>query len=393
MTLQFNSQGPQPTPASTLLATLLANVAAQVPDYTANLPGTLIEDISSTCVGALALMDQARVDAVNNVSPNVANPYLLAQFGALLGIPQGTATNTSVYVVFSGPAGAVIPKGFIVSDGTYQYAVQDGGVIGSSGSSPELYAYATQTGSWAVAANSVTQIITSTTYSLTVTNPNAGTAGTGAESTDDYRTQLIQSFQSPAQGMSSYLRSTLEQISGVTPRLVSVIQASGGWEVICGGGDEYSVGEAIYKGVVDLSTLVGSSTTSRNVNVTIQDGPNSYNITFVNPPAQTVTGTVTWNTNLTNFTAVSQVEQLVAPAIVSYINSITVGDPINELDMTAVFQDAVSSVLSVANISALDYSISINGTVTPPSTGTSLITSDPESYFSAADNAITVTKG
>jgi hypothetical protein len=53
-------------------------VAAEVPDYTANLPGSLIEDISSTDVQALATIDQARVDAINSFSPYGANAFALA---------------------------------------------------------------------------------------------------------------------------------------------------------------------------------------------------------------------------------------------------------------------------------------------------------------------------
>ena len=47
--------GAQPTPPATLLADLIAQVSATNPGYTANLPGSLIENISSTDVGALVM--------------------------------------------------------------------------------------------------------------------------------------------------------------------------------------------------------------------------------------------------------------------------------------------------------------------------------------------------
>ena len=47
-------------------------------------------------------------------------------------------------------------------------------------------------------------------------------------------------------------------MSGVQPRLISVRQNSGGWEVICGGGDPYQVAYAIYTALFDVSTLGGS---------------------------------------------------------------------------------------------------------------------------------------
>lgn len=134
--LVMSAAGPVPTAPATLQQTLIDNVAATNPDYTANLPGSLIEDISSTDVGALTLIDQAMVDAIASVTPYGANAYVLGQMGVLFGLSQAAPTNASVYVVISGPAGYVLPPGFLVSDGTNQYALQDGGVIATGGASP-----------------------------------------------------------------------------------------------------------------------------------------------------------------------------------------------------------------------------------------------------------------
>ncbi|MHB1644601.1 MAG: baseplate J/gp47 family protein, partial [Acidithiobacillus sp.] len=301
--LVMTAQGPVPTAPSTLQTNLITAVAAEVPDYTANLPGSLIEDISSTDVGALVVMDQARVDSVNNVSPYAANAYVLAQLGAQFGLPQGLPTNTNVNVVFSGPAGYVIPPGFIVGDGTYQYLVQNGTVIGTSGSSQETYCVANQSGSWAVPEGTVTQLVTSvpTGYTITVTNPQAGVPGLSAESVQSYRSRVLLGGQAIAQGFGNFLTTQLQAVSGVTPRLVSVRQVNAGWQVICGGGDPVEVAGAIYLGVIDLSTIVGSSTSSRNVVAQIVNPPNTYSIVYINPPQQVVTITVTCNTTLANF--------------------------------------------------------------------------------------------
>ena len=393
--LNITEAGAIPTPPATLNALIVENVSAIVPDYTANLPGTLIEDLSSTVTAAAVQIDQARVDAVNSLAEPTMSPYVLNQLGQAEGIPQGQATNTSAYVVFSGPAGYLIVPGFLVSDGTHQYAVQDGGTIGSSGSSSPLYVVATQSGIWTPGANTITQIVTSVPsgYTITVTNPNSGTPGSSAQTVAAYRSQVMQARISTVQGTASTLRTLVGQVAGVNPRLISVLQASGGWEVIVGGGDPYEVAGAIYQGVLDLGSIVGSQTTSRNVTVSITSPPNSYNVTFVSPPNQAVTMTVTWNTTLANFTAGQQVNQLAQPALTSYINSIQVGQPINLLEATAVFQNAVSSVLDSTDLSTLDFTVYVNGVETSPDAGTSIIPGDPESYFSATSTAITVTQG
>ena len=50
--------GLQPQSPAAIRTALLAAVAAVRPGYTANLPGSLVEDISSTDVAAIALCDQ-----------------------------------------------------------------------------------------------------------------------------------------------------------------------------------------------------------------------------------------------------------------------------------------------------------------------------------------------
>lgn len=459
----MSSSGAVPTPPATLRQALVASVAATNPDYTANLPGSLIEDVVSTDVGAMTVIDQARVDAINSVTPYGANAFVLAQLGQQFGIPQGTPANGSVYVVFSGPPGYVLSPGFLVSDGTNQYALQDGGVIGSAGQSPQLFAVATNAGTFAIPANTVNQLATSvpSAYTVTVNNPQAGTPATSSESVQSYRSRVIQAGQATSTGTPAYLKTLLGLITGVQQARVAVPQVSGGWQVICGGGDPYQVANAILSAVPDIAALQGSqlaitgmtaanpvvittnlnhgyqpgqtvvvtgasptgynttytvtATTAttittnvngssfgaytggakltpnpRNVSVSLFQNPDTYNITFVNPPQQVVTVAATWNTNLPSFTAGASVNQLAAPAIQSYINSIPVGQPINLLEMTAAFQAAVSPVLNPNNLTSLTYVVTINGVAASPSAGTSIIPSDPESYFYCSPTGVTV---
>lgn len=393
--LVMGPQGAVPTSPATLRQIVADSVSSTNPGYTSNLPASMIEDMLSTEVGSLSQIDQARIDAINSVTPYGANAFILAMLGAQAGLQQGMPTNTSVYVVLSGTAGYVIPPGFIVSDGTYQYVIQDGGVVETGGTTAQLYAVANQSGTWAVPAGTVTQVVTSVAsgYTLTVTNPEAGIPSASAESVQDYRARVIQAQQITSQGTPTYVTGLLQNLAGVTPRLVTVLQVPGGWEVICGGGDPYAVGAAIYQGTLDLSTILGSQTSARNISVTLIEGPNTYTLTYVNPPQQVVNVSAVWNTNLPNFTAGAQVNQIGAPAIQSYINGIVVGQPINLQAMTQAFQTAIASVLSVDNLSVLTFSVKINGVTTNPSAGTDLIPGDPESYFYASASNVTVVQG
>jgi len=395
----MTASGPTPNSPAALNSALIATVQAENAGFTANLPGLLLEDLTSTATAALAQMDQARVDAINSVTPYGANAFILPQQGQMLGIALGTPTNTSVLVVISGPSvpGFVIPAGFVVSGGQYQYVIQTGSTIGTDGQTVPMLAVAAQSGTWAVPAGSVTQIITSLqspyNTALTVTNPQAGTPATTSEDPPSYRARIVQASQIAGQGTAAYIRTLLGDLPGVIQRLVSVVQSPFGYEVICGGGDPYQVAGAIYAAVLDFSSIVGSQTSSRNVTVTITDGPDQYQVTYVNPPQQVVTVNLIWNTNLPNFTAGAQVSQLGAPAIQSYINSIVVGQPMNLNALYGAFISSISSVLAVANLSALSATFTVNGSTVTPEAGTELILSDPESYFQASASGVVVSQG
>ncbi len=393
--LLFNAAGPVTTPPATLYEALIASVAAEVPGYTAILPGSLIDDVAGTDVGALIAIDQARVDAVNSVTPYAANPYLLAQLGQQFGLPQGLGANGSVYLVFTGSAGYVIPPGFIVSDGTNQYVVQDGGTIATGGTSSPLYAMATNSNIFAIPVGSVTQVITSvpSPYTLTVTNPLAGTPAQAPETVESYRSRLLTAYQVAISGTPAYLKTLLLAVPGVSPRLVAVLQNGTLWEVICGGGDPYQVAGAIYAGVSNVGLLTGSATTARNVTVSIYDAPDTYSVVYVNPPVQAVTLAVTWNTTQPNFVSGSAVDQYIIGAGLSYINGIVVGQPINLLVLQEQIQAAVALVLSAPNLTTLEFAVTVNGVAATPTAGTSIIPSDPESSFAAAATAVTSVQG
>lgn len=470
----MTAAGPQPQSPAVLRALIVALATQYSAGITSNLPGTLIEDVTSTDAATLVLSGQAATDLVNSVTPFGANEFLLNQLGQIYGTPYGGSSNATVSVVFSGPPdgstnGYPIPVGFLVSDGTYQYAVQDGGIIQSNGQSGNVSCVALQGGTWAIPATSVDQLVTPLPPGilLTVTNPQAGVPGQPAESWTQYRTEVMAAGLASAQGTPRFLKTQLRNVPGVDQRLIAVQQQVGvGWKVIVGGGDQYAVGSAIFAGVADPSTLVGStihvlgitqanpgvvttdlnhgyadgqavvmygvegmtqvngvqyvatvlsekqfalntSTTGfdpyktggyvtpnlRNVTVPINDYPDVYQIPFVLPPLQTVTVVVTWNTTQPNFVASAAVAQLGGAAVIQYVNAITVGQPINLIEMETAFRNAVQTVLPAPLLTRLVFNVSINGVGTLPVPGSQIVDGDPESYFYAGPTSVVVNQG
>jgi len=450
------------TPPATLAAEAFAIAQGLAPGIT-SLPANLIGDMNATSAGSLSVAQQALVDLVNSVSPYTANAPILYQLGNVYGVQQGVGSNTSVYVVFSGTPGFVINVGFTVSDGTYQYTVQDGGVVGSAGVSASLYCLATTAGSWAIPANSVTQIITSVPsgIALTCDNPTVGLPGASAQSLQAYQAQVIQAGQAVGTGMSTLLKTALQNVPGVQSNLLSIQQVSGGWEVIVGGGDPYEVANAIYQSLFNINDLKGSqgfigtgsiSGTTLNISavtsgtlavgsvvagtgvtfgttitafgsgsggtgtytvnksqttssttittggsteiVSINDFPDTYNITFVVPVQQVVGITVTWNTIPgTNLISNNVVTSLIQPLIIEYINGIYVNQPISLLELQDIFQAAVSSILQPTSISRLTFALTIDGNTAAPESNNVVIYGNAEGYFYTQASNITVVQG
>jgi hypothetical protein len=480
--LIMTPQGLQPQSPVDLRAQLVASVATTNPDYTDNLPGSLVEDICSTDIAACVQSDSFLVDLINSITPNGANPFLLNQFGILYGLQPQAATNTSVYVTFFGPPGFIIVQGFIVGDGTNQYIVQDGGIIGSDGQSLPFYAVSPTPGTWTVPEGSVTQLFTSVpanvAETLAVTNLSDGLPATTGEAITDYRARVMTAGLASSTGMSRYMKTILAQVPGVVTRLVSARQdpVSGNYIVIVGGGDPYQVAYAIWKAIfwtggliyapINISQISSTNpavvTTANNHNlitgmvetingvhgtgamlsingktypitvidsknfsvpfdatppgctyliggnvspnpiveeVTIVDYPDAYLIPYVIPPQDSVTLTVTWQTDSPNYIANSAVANVAGPALQDYINSLPAGTtPINIYDMTAIFLDSLSGILPAEAITVLNFSVGIYNNPSLPAVGveplpgTGVIYGDPNSYFYAQLSDITITE-
>lgn len=390
--------GAQPTPPKTLLSNLISRVAAKVPGYTANLPPGLITDLAGTATGAIALIDQARVDLINSCSPYGANIPLLMQLGNIYGVQQGEGTNTSVYVVFSGLPGFPIPKGFTVSDGNNQYSVVRDTVIPTSGQTAPVYCLATSEGSWAVPAGSVTQVITSVpnTQKVTCTNLTAGLPGAGEQSYASYRSQVMQSGMQTVQGTPTCFRTELEKVEGVQENLVSYRQAAlGKWVAVVGGGDPFEVAYAVYKAVPDISVLTndvsnpsGAPVEKKTVQISVY--PDTYTLPYVVPSSQNATVLITWNTASTTYIDPDGIAKAVQQPVADYVNAIAVGEPVNLFEIQDIFMQSVASLVSASLISMIQVQIGINGAIKPPDANSSLVYGDTYSYFSTSASQVQV---
>ena len=131
----------------------------------------------------------------------------------------------------------------------------------------------------------------------------------------------------------------------------------------------------------------------RNVTAALNDYPDTYEVTFINPPQQSVGIAVTWNTSALNFVSAAAVAQLANAALVSYINNIPAGQAINIYQMQSIFAASVSTILAPELLTQLDFLVTIDGVSVFPVTGTGVVSGDPESYFETQTSLITITQG
>jgi Baseplate J-like protein len=397
----ITDSGLQPQLPASLLQQLLAEVSSTNPGYTV-LPSGLIEDVSSTQIAGISLIDQAKVELVNSLTPNGANLFLLSQLAQIyLGETQpGLATNTSVVVTFTGSVGYVIAEGFLVGDGTNTYEVQSGGVLAGSGTTATLTTSATcisTNTSFTPAANSVTTLLTivPSVVVLSVNNTSAGTPGGTPETYYAWRARVLQAGLASAVGTPRFIKTMLGLVLGAQSNLISVQQASPGIRVVVGGSaSTYNIAYAIFQSVADVSQLVGHAANGTTVTVSLNDYPNTYSVIYVSAPVQTVTLTITWNTIAGGtFTGGSAFPALVQPPLVAYINGLSPGQVINILEMNEIFQQAVEDVLDVSLLTRLVFAVYINSSLVSPGAGESYVVGDAESSYNIVASGITVTQG
>lgn len=466
LSVSYTAAGPVPQTAEELRAQLVAQATALSPGITTDLPGSLIEDIVGTDVGSLIICDQIRVDLINSVGPLKANMFMLNLLAQQSGVSaQKTDGSTTVPVSFTGPAGFLVPQGFLVGDGTYTYQVSDATIIPDSGVSSVVTCVATNTGSWAVPAGSVNQILSSlpSDTTLSCSNPAAGTPGGEPETNYEFRERVWQAQMSTVQGYPGFIRQKLTDLSNVQARLVSVVQSGNAWVVMCGGGDIYEMAGAIYKSAGDISRLkgtdlnvtgitnanpgvvttdithgfstgqiinitgvlgmtgvnnvpltitvlsshtfsIGINTTSsgawtggglitpnlRNNVVTINDWPDDYLIPFVTPLQQLVTIKFEWATESVNYLTDATIAALVSGSVISYVNGVFAGKPMNINNIKDVFLQSINSTLDMSLISTLNVVVTVNGVITNVDAGTNIISGDPYSYWFIASDGVIV---
>lgn len=286
----LTAAGVVPTDPDTIRSQIVANVTATDPDFTANLPASMVEDLVSTAVAAASVSDQARVELLNSLTPAGANEFLLTQLGQVYGVVMGQPTNASALLTFSGTVGYTISQGFLVTDGSYVYQTQATVTIGSTGSTQPVNAIALDPNATVAAANAINQLITSvpSQYTVAVTNPAAGVPAATPETFQSYRGRVMAAGTCASVSTGRFIRTLLAQVPGVNPQQIGVQQNRGGAAPLAAptantpttattGG---TLPAATYYYVVTTLNALGETTASNEVSVTTTGTTSANTITW-----------------------------------------------------------------------------------------------------------------
>ena len=392
----MGEEGVIPQSPAYLFEQIINLVKDKVPGFTASLPPALITDLASTSVAATAVIDHARVDLINSLTPFGANIKVLTELANIYGIARGTQTNPSVEIVFYGLPGFYIGKGFLVGDGNHQYAASHPTVITTKGMSEPILCISTSPGTWAIPEGTVTQIITSVAknYNITCTNLIDGVPGSDEENVTDWRSRILRAGMFTVQGTPDCLYSRLSQIQGVDPIHMAFRQPiTGKWVVVVLGGDPNHVAHAIYETIPDLSTLTNHIEIlpdDYKKSVTIYTGADNYVIPYVNPKTQNVWCVLLWNSIEVLIFDADSMTKLFADAFSEYVNLLPIGVPINTLIVQDLFLNAINDIVEISLISRVAVTIYIDGNIVNPEEGTSIVRGHEYGFFKCIERSVIV---
>lgn len=281
--------------------------------------------------------------AYSSRSPLTAIGSALDSVCKINGIARLSASVSTAIVVLTGTPGTPITNGVIQDVNGVLWQMASIVTIGSGGTQNALVA-CQQVGAVSANANTITLPVGGFTAGWTsVTNPSPATVGTPAEADSAFRARQSVSASLPSSTRLAATQAALEAIPGVTRTNVlenqlSTTDAFGnqGHSLTCvvQGGTEIAIGTAIF-----LNRGIGCNTQGATVPTMVLQpvtDPNSGNVTvigFCRPVFQNVFVSVTVHGFNLAFTV--QTEVSIKNILVSYLNSLEIGETITQSGLIA----------------------------------------------------------
>lgn len=331
--------------------------------------GQNINTEAGTFQGQMILNDTAMLGYAQNQCVLIANAYsVLRAKGSALdvvanfwGYYRRQATATVVNCVMSGNAGLVIPKGSLVSDGTYEYELLDDAEIGENGTVIGQF-QCVKKGAVVCLGGAITEIVSTIDGWDTVVNNAAGVTGYDRENDNQFRARITANwFNVRARGALGAIWDNMAQLDNVISVCVrenpsnedividgfTLVEHS---VFVCvAGGSESDIAECMYN-----QKTIGANTNG-NTNVSWYDSTTGLTNRYKIQRAETVNLSVEVNYQTSYFTT-ADVEQQIKTAIMGWVseNPFRIGQTISGNMLAQAFDGFVYADLLSIKVGVVD---------------------------------------
>ena len=328
-----------------------------------NALGGNINTEAGSIQGQLIQIDTSMLIYAQNQCALIANAFnaLTAKGTALdvvanfWGYYRKEGVATVVNCICSGTEGVVIPKGSLVSDGDYQYALLDDITIGAGGTALGQF-QCTTAGDITVLSGTITEIVSTLTGWDTVVNNAKGITGYDTESDNAFRDRITQNwFNVRARGALGAIWDNMATLSNVAsvccrenPSNTSI--TIDGFTLlphsifVCvAGGDSTDIAKCIY----DQKTI--GANTNGTTTVVYYDSTTGLTNTYKIQRASEVNLTLTIEYT-PKYITVADVEQKIKDKVMEYIkeNPFKIGQTISGYGLSGALTDfEYANILSV----------------------------------------------
>ncbi|WP_293770758.1 baseplate J/gp47 family protein [uncultured Pantoea sp.] len=340
---------------------------------------------------ALAVHDanNTAIQVYSSFSPSSGMNDALTRNVKINGITRKPATNSTVDLTLTGTAGTTITNGSVKDANSITWNLPASVTIGVGGS-VTVTATCANSGAVAAVAGSVTKINTPTRGWTAVSNTNAATVGSPAESDAQLRIRQSQSVAIPALTPFEAVDGAIANVSGVKRHKLyendSGSTDSNGIPAHCiaaivDGGDSAAIAQII-RGKKGQGVSTYGSTT-----VTVPDKyGNPHPISFSRSTNVPIYAAITLKV-FTGYTA--QIGEQIKQAIADYINGLTIGD---DVLLSRLYSPANLGVESGGNAKYYDINaLAIGKSASSLSAANVVIAFNESASCNTANIALTVT--
>lgn len=337
MAIELTANGVKKSTITEIREDLQNKAFETVKDFS-NLPSSIQNNLIDESAIIVNEFEDMIANLMNGITPAYANDFIIEQLGSAFGIKRKDKAKQNVMLEFEGLAGVIIPVGTQVgsADGQYTFSTTTQGIIKADGKAT-INAEAEDYYDKIIDANTLNVMITDILNVNSANNPNSSSEPILEENFSDYRARVQNRMQANRNGTMATLYDNLLNVKGVSSRLITYRLDSklidgarlNTLEIVCGGGDDYEVAEAIFDSILMTESLISEPSgndTKRTIKKNVVFNEIEFPISFTRP----IIKNISINVNLSVLSGYINIpteamRELLKIVFENYINNLKIG--------------------------------------------------------------------